>query len=195
MGGTQSNLFACSCCCVLLGACCRLVLQRLVAGALAERSLSAGSVRAQASQRKQEMDRVTEWMEKLGREGSAEDKRSGAGKTKGGAGRSESGGGACRVGSEHVLQLSAQQQEVVRGAAYSPTMVLTGGPGCGKTFTTRTVAQLWRAMGKKVCHWLASPAPSPGLALLGWPVAQLHRTHLDDALLTPAIASALALLR
>ena len=34
-------------------------------------------------------------------------------------------------------------------------MVLTGGPGCGKTFTTRTIVALWKAMGKSIA--LAAP--------------------------------------
>ena len=33
--------------------------------------------------------------------------------------------------------------------------MLTGGPGCGKTFTTKTVVDLWRAMGKSIL--LAAP--------------------------------------
>lgn len=31
-------------------------------------------------------------------------------------------------------------------AASAPIMVLTGGPGCGKTFATATIVKLWRAM-------------------------------------------------
>ncbi len=34
-------------------------------------------------------------------------------------------------------------------------LILTGGPGCGKTFTTRTIVALWKAMGKSIA--LASP--------------------------------------
>jgi ABC-type uncharacterized transport system fused permease/ATPase subunit len=34
-------------------------------------------------------------------------------------------------------------------------MILTGGPGCGKTFCTRTIVALWKAMGKKIA--LAAP--------------------------------------
>jgi exodeoxyribonuclease V alpha subunit len=33
--------------------------------------------------------------------------------------------------------------------------VLTGGPGCGKTFTTKTIVALWKAMGKSIL--LATP--------------------------------------
>ncbi|MHC5740176.1 ATP-dependent DNA helicase, partial [Nostoc sp.] len=38
---------------------------------------------------------------------------------------------------------------------YSKVMILTGGPGCGKTFTTQTIVSLWKAMGKSIA--LAAP--------------------------------------
>jgi len=53
------------------------------------------------------------------------------------------------------IQLSPQQQQAVEMAAYSPIMVLTGGPGVGKTFTTHTIVNLWKAMGKTIA--LAAP--------------------------------------
>ncbi|WP_414573890.1 ATP-dependent RecD-like DNA helicase [Nostoc sp. CCY 9925] len=53
------------------------------------------------------------------------------------------------------IQLSPQQQQAVEKAAYSPVMVLTGGPGVGKTFTTHTIVSLWKAMGKSIA--LAAP--------------------------------------
>ncbi|MFL9458584.1 ATP-dependent RecD-like DNA helicase [Tolypothrix bouteillei VB521301_2] len=40
-------------------------------------------------------------------------------------------------------------------AAYSKVTILTGGPGCGKTFCTRTIVELWKAMGKSIA--LAAP--------------------------------------
>ncbi|PSB00488.1 SF1B family DNA helicase RecD2 [Merismopedia glauca] len=55
----------------------------------------------------------------------------------------------------HQIQLSAQQQQAVEIAASSGVMILTGGPGSGKTFTTRTIVALWKAMGKKIA--LAAP--------------------------------------
>jgi exodeoxyribonuclease V alpha subunit len=51
--------------------------------------------------------------------------------------------------------LSEQQRQAVQLAATSRVMILTGGPGTGKTTTTRTIVALWRAMGKKIA--LASP--------------------------------------
>jgi len=53
------------------------------------------------------------------------------------------------------IQLSAEQRRAVELAASSRILVLTGGPGCGKTFTTRAIVSLWRAMGKSIL--LAAP--------------------------------------
>ncbi len=53
------------------------------------------------------------------------------------------------------IALSAQQRQAVEVAASSRFLVLTGGPGCGKTFTTRTIVALWKAMGKSIL--LAAP--------------------------------------
>ncbi len=53
------------------------------------------------------------------------------------------------------ITLSEEQRHAVELAATSRLLVLTGGPGCGKTFTTRTIVDLWRAMGKSIL--LAAP--------------------------------------
>ncbi len=53
------------------------------------------------------------------------------------------------------IHLSAEQRRAVELAASSRILVLTGGPGCGKTFTTRAIVSLWRAMGKSML--LAAP--------------------------------------
>ncbi|MFN6564266.1 MAG: ATP-dependent RecD-like DNA helicase [Nostoc sp. ChiSLP01] len=60
-----------------------------------------------------------------------------------------------RFTTSRKIQLSLQQQKAVEMAAYSPVMVLTGGPGVGKTFTTHTIVSLWKAMGKTIA--LAAP--------------------------------------
>ncbi|MHC5862400.1 SF1B family DNA helicase RecD2 [Nostoc sp.] len=60
-----------------------------------------------------------------------------------------------RFTASHKIQLSQQQQQAVEIAAYSPFMILTGGPGVGKTFTTHTIVSLWKAMGKSIA--LAAP--------------------------------------
>ncbi|GBG62912.1 hypothetical protein CBR_g34284 [Chara braunii] len=54
------------------------------------------------------------------------------------------------VESASGMKLSRAQRESVVAAASAPILILTGGPGCGKTFTTWTIVKLWRAMGKKV---------------------------------------------
>ncbi len=51
--------------------------------------------------------------------------------------------------------MSTGQRRAVELAASSRLLILTGGPGCGKTFTTRTIVALWRAMGKTIL--LAAP--------------------------------------
>lgn len=53
------------------------------------------------------------------------------------------------------IKLSQEQQQAIEMAAYSRVMILTGGPGCGKTFCTSTIVSLWRAMGKSIA--LAAP--------------------------------------
>lgn len=53
------------------------------------------------------------------------------------------------------LALSQQQRHAVEMAASQRVLILTGGPGVGKTFTTRTIVALWKAMGKSIA--LASP--------------------------------------
>ncbi len=53
------------------------------------------------------------------------------------------------------ISLSEEQRRAVVLSASSRLLVLTGGPGCGKTFTTKTIVSLWRAMGKSIL--LAAP--------------------------------------
>lgn len=53
------------------------------------------------------------------------------------------------------IVLSEEQRKAVEQAASSRLLILTGGPGCGKTFTTRTIVALWKAMGKTIM--LAAP--------------------------------------
>lgn len=53
------------------------------------------------------------------------------------------------------IELSEEQRLAVQRAAKERVMVLTGGPGTGKTTTLRTMVQMFEAMGKRVA--LASP--------------------------------------
>jgi exodeoxyribonuclease V alpha subunit len=53
------------------------------------------------------------------------------------------------------IQLSQLQLQAVEMAASSRILILTGGPGTGKTMTTRVITALWKAMGKTIA--LAAP--------------------------------------
>ncbi|WP_233221056.1 ATP-dependent DNA helicase [Chlorogloea sp. CCALA 695] len=53
------------------------------------------------------------------------------------------------------MELSSGQRQAVEMAATQKVLILTGVPRTGKTFTTRTIVALWKAMGKSIA--LASP--------------------------------------
>ena len=55
----------------------------------------------------------------------------------------------------NTMELSLEQAASVEGIVGEPFSVLTGGPGCGKTTTTRVLVELVRAMGYSVL--LAAP--------------------------------------
>ncbi len=55
-----------------------------------------------------------------------------------------------RFTTSNQIKLSPQQYRAVETAASEKVMILTGGPGTGKTFVTRTIVTLWKAMGKKI---------------------------------------------
>ncbi len=74
------------------------------------------------------------------------------------------------------LQLSEQQRQAVELSAQHRVLVLTGGPGTGKTFCTRTIVALWKAMGKAIA--LASPTGRAAQRLsemTGQPAKTVHR--------------------
>ncbi|MBD0345907.1 MAG: AAA family ATPase, partial [Coleofasciculus sp. Co-bin14] len=74
------------------------------------------------------------------------------------------------------IELSPQQQKAVEIAASSRILILTGGPGTGKTFSTRTIVALWKAMGKSIA--LASPTGRAAQRLsemTGMEAKTLHR--------------------
>ena len=52
-----------------------------------------------------------------------------------------------RFTASNRIELSPQQYVAVEMAAREKVMILTGGPGTGKTFVTRTIVSLWKAMG------------------------------------------------
>lgn len=60
-----------------------------------------------------------------------------------------------RFNEQQEFPLSAEQYEAVVGISQHAFSILTGGPGCGKTTTTRALVKLLLAMGKKLT--LAAP--------------------------------------
>ena len=86
-----------------------------------------------------------------------------------------------RAAAKTSLKLSTEQQQAVELAATSRVAILTGGPGTGKTFTTRTIVALWQAMGKTIA--LAAPtgrAAQRLSALAGADAQTLHRLLAFD---------------
>ncbi len=81
-----------------------------------------------------------------------------------------------RFTASNQIQLSSQQLLAVETAALEKVMILTGGPGTGKTFVTRTIVTLWKAMGKSI----ACAAPTGRAAkrlseMTGLEAKTLHR--------------------
>jgi exodeoxyribonuclease V alpha subunit len=72
--------------------------------------------------------------------------------------------------------LAPEQEEAVRLALTSRVAVLTGGPGCGKSFTVRSVVALARARGAKVVLAAPTGRAAKRLAeLTGHEAATIHR--------------------
>src|SRR5204862_7495024 len=71
--------------------------------------------------------------------------------------------------------LAPEQEQAVRLALTSKVAVLTGGPGCGKSFTVRSIIAL--AAAKKAKIVLAAPtgrAAKRMTELTGYPAATVH---------------------
>ncbi|MCC6932952.1 MAG: ATP-dependent RecD-like DNA helicase [Deltaproteobacteria bacterium] len=51
---------------------------------------------------------------------------------------------------QKIIHLSEEQKSAVSLAATSPILVITGGPGCGKTTVVKTISQLFRRAGLTV---------------------------------------------
>jgi exodeoxyribonuclease V alpha subunit len=72
--------------------------------------------------------------------------------------------------------LAAEQEEAVRLALTSRVAVLTGGPGCGKSFTVRSVVELARARRAKITLVAPTGRAAKRLAeLTGHEAATIHR--------------------
>ena len=72
--------------------------------------------------------------------------------------------------------LAPEQQDAVRLALTSRVAVLTGGPGCGKSFTVRSVVELARAKGARIVLAAPTGRAAKRLAeLTGHEAATIHR--------------------
>jgi exodeoxyribonuclease V alpha subunit len=86
-----------------------------------------------------------------------------------------------RYTQKREIALSEAQRQAVKLAASSRVLVLTGGPGTGKTFTTRTIVALWKAMGKTIL--LAAPTGRAAQRLsemTGQEASTIHRLLAFD---------------
>jgi exodeoxyribonuclease V alpha subunit len=73
-------------------------------------------------------------------------------------------------------QLAPEQADAVRLALTSKVAVLTGGPGCGKSFTVRSVVELARAKGARIVLAAPTGRAAKRLAeLTGHEAATIHR--------------------
>src|SRR4051794_24940327 len=76
----------------------------------------------------------------------------------------------------HRITLSEEQQRSVLQIATEPLSILTGGPGCGKTTTTRALVGVLQSMGKQVM--LAAPtgrAAQRMSEVIGMEAKTIHR--------------------
>ena len=72
--------------------------------------------------------------------------------------------------------LAPEQEDAVRLALTSRVAVLTGGPGCGKSFTVRSVVELARARGARIILAAPTGRAAKRLAeLTGHEAATIHR--------------------
>lgn len=79
-------------------------------------------------------------------------------------------------GTANSIELSPQQQEAVRLAATRSLLVITGGPGCGKTTVVRTISQLFQRAGLTIK--LAAPTGRAAQRLsevCSLPASTIHR--------------------
>jgi exodeoxyribonuclease V alpha subunit len=73
-------------------------------------------------------------------------------------------------------ELAPEQQDAVRLALISKVAVLTGGPGCGKSFTVRSIVELARAKGATVVLVAPTGRAAKRLAeLTGHEASTVHR--------------------
>jgi exodeoxyribonuclease V alpha subunit len=86
-----------------------------------------------------------------------------------------------RTQAKRGLELSEQQVDAVVEALRRPLLVITGGPGTGKTTITRTIVEACEALGKRLA--LASPTGRAAKRLTevtGRPATTIHRLLVVD---------------
>ena len=87
-----------------------------------------------------------------------------------------------------AMLLSEGQKEAIRTAARSPVCILTGGPGCGKTTTTKYIVDLWAAMDKQLA--ICAPTGTPALLpLMQCIFTVVHFCCIPHFLLWPIVIS------
>lgn len=81
-----------------------------------------------------------------------------------------------RAEGTYGLKVSDAQRKAIVSAAEEPILLLTGGPGCGKTYATKMIVQLWKAMGKRVALCAPTGRAAQRLAeITGFPASTVHR--------------------
>ncbi|MEO3763293.1 ATP-dependent RecD-like DNA helicase [Streptomyces sp. B8F3] len=80
------------------------------------------------------------------------------------------------LGGRTGAELAPEQEQAVRLALTEKVAVLTGGPGCGKSFTVRSIVELARAKGAKVVMAAPTGRAAKRLAeLTGAEASTVHR--------------------
>ena len=77
---------------------------------------------------------------------------------------------------DSAVELAPEQEAAVRMALTTPVSVLTGGPGCGKSFTVRSIVDIVEAAGGRVALTAPTGRAAKRLAeLTGRPATTVHR--------------------
>lgn len=89
--------------------------------------------------------------------------------------------------------LSEGQRAAIHAAATAPVVVITGGPGCGKTQVVGALVHLWQDMHRSRVTWLTGEEEGQLRALQGRGAEERHshegrRTHIRLAAPTGARA-------
>jgi len=96
------------------------------------------------------------------------------------------------VGDTKQMQLSDEQVAAVKMATTgnSTVSVLTGGPGCGKTLTVRTIVRSWQSMSKRCLLLAPTGRASSRLAeLTSHPASTIHRALKPKAMMSRSKSS------